>query len=477
MTGNGKTDKKFHTLQHQISVVFICLLLLSIFTITLINGLFLEKYYVSKKVEVLEEAKEVLSQMNLDDILQYDTDIEEDKKGATDEISDEIERSSSRNNLTWIIVNEENSGYYYWGENNMAKMLRSKLFGYINNLDQDMQHSRVLKKTDTCTMWQVHDRFAGMEYVECWGQFDNGYYFLIRSPLESIKESASISNSFYFIVGIIIIVVSGIVILVMTNRITRPISELTKCTISELKSANNKLQKDIEDKIKIDEMRKEFLDNVSHELKTPIALIQGYAEGLNENISDDPESREFYCEVIMDEASKMNKLVKNLLTLNQLESGKDAPVMERFDIVSLIRGVLGSMHIMIEQKEATVIFEETEPVYVWADEFKIEEVVTNYTSNALNHLDGERKVEIKVLQEEDCVKVTVFNTGTPIPEEDIPNLWNKFYKVDKARTREYGGSGIGLSIVKAIIESMNQKYGVCNYDNGVEFWFTLDCRQ
>ena len=209
MTGNGKTDKKFHTLQHQISVVFICLLLLSIFTITLINGLFLEKYYVSKKVEVLEEAKEVLSQMNLDDILQYDTDIEEDKKGATDEISDEIERSSSRNNLTWIIVNEENSGYYYWGENNMAKMLRSKLFGYINNLDQDMQHSRVLKKTDTCTMWQVHDRFAGMEYVECWGQFDNGYYFLIRSPLESIKESASISNSFYFIVGIIIIVVSG----------------------------------------------------------------------------------------------------------------------------------------------------------------------------------------------------------------------------------------------------------------------------
>ena len=134
MTGTGKTDKKFHTLQHQISVVFICLLLLSIFTITLINGLFLEKYYVSKKVEVLEEAREVLSQMNLDDILQYDTDIEADKKGATDEISDEIERSSSRNNLTWIIVNEENSGYYYWGENNMAKMLRSKLFGYISTV-------------------------------------------------------------------------------------------------------------------------------------------------------------------------------------------------------------------------------------------------------------------------------------------------------------------------------------------------------
>ena len=511
MTGNGKTDKKFHTLQHQISVVFICLLLLSIFTITLINGLFLEKYYVSKKVEVLEEAKEVLSQMNLDDILQYDTDIEEDKKGATDEISDEIERSSSRNNLTWIIVNEENSGYYYWGENNMAKMLRSKLFGYINNLDQDMQHSRVLKKTDTCTMWQVHDRFAGMEYVECWGQLDEEHYFIIRTPLESIRESADISNKFYFAVGLMIIILSGLVIMVVTRRITRPISELTELsrkmsdldfeakyeskvgneidvlgdnfnrmssqletTISELKSANNELQRDIEDKIKIDKMRKEFLDNVSHELKTPIALIQGYAEGLKENISDDPESREFYCDVIMDEASKMNKLVKNLLTLNQLESGKDAVVMERFDIVSLIRGVLQTMNIMIGQKNAKVIFEAEKPVYVWADEFKIEEVVTNYVSNALNHLEGEKEIEIKLQDEGNRVKISVFNTGTPIPEADVPNLWNKFYKVDKARTREYGGSGIGLSIVKAIMESMNQKYGVINYENGVRFWFELE---
>ena len=224
----------------------------------------------------------------------------------------------------------------------------------------------------------------------------------------------------------------------------------------------------------LDESRQEFVSNVSHELKTPIALIQGYAEGLKENISDDPESREFYCDVIMDEASKMNKLVKNLLTLNQLESGKDAVVMERFDIVSLIRGVLQTMNIMIGQKNAKVIFEAEKPVYVWADEFKIEEVVTNYVSNALNHLEGEKEIEIKLQDEGNRVKISVFNTGTPIPEADVPNLWNKFYKVDKARTREYGGSGIGLSIVKAIMESMNQEYGVQNFDNGVEFWFTLD---
>ena len=211
-----KNLRKFHSLKHQISVLFIGLLLVSIFSITLINGLFLERYYVSKKVEVLEEARTVLSQMNLDNLLKYDTDkngeIENPSK-AEEEVPDEIEHSSSRNNLTWIIVNEENSGYYYWGEANMAKMLRSKLFGYINDLDKDMEHSHILKQTEDGTIWQVHDRFAGMEYVECWGQYENGYYYLIRSPLESIKESAAISNNFYLFVGVVIILISGLLIL------------------------------------------------------------------------------------------------------------------------------------------------------------------------------------------------------------------------------------------------------------------------
>ena len=221
-------------------------------------------------------------------------------------------------------------------------------------------------------------------------------------------------------------------------------------------------------------MRKEFLSNVSHELKTPIALIQGYAEGLKECINEDDESRDFYCDVIIDESAKMNEMVKKLLTLNQLEFGKDQVTMERFELTELIRGVVQSTRILAEQKEVRVIFQEEDPVYVWGDEFKIEEVVTNYVSNALNHVKYSNTIEIRILQEDKKVRVTVFNTGDPIPEEDLDKIWIKFYKVDKARTREYGGSGIGLSIVKAIMESMNQKCGVQNYDNGVEFWFELE---
>ncbi len=227
-------------------------------------------------------------------------------------------------------------------------------------------------------------------------------------------------------------------------------------------------------------MRKEFLSNVSHELKTPIALIQGYAEGLKEGINDDAESREFYCEVIMDEAGKMNTMVKKLLDLNQLEFGNDVVVMERFDIVALIGNFLTSAEILIEQNGIMLKHEQYEPIYVWADEFKTEEVVRNFFSNAMNHANGDKIIEIKYRMTEmdgtNKVRVSVFNTGEPIPEESLPHIWEKFYKVDKARTREYGGSGVGLSIVKAIMESMNEQYGVINYTNGVEFWFELETK-
>ena len=123
------------------------------------------------------------------------------------------------------------------------------------------------------------------------------------------------------------------------------------------------------------------------------------------------------------------------------------------------------------------LFEQkNEHINVWSDEYKIEEVITNYITNAINHCDYDRIIEINVVPIGDDVRVSVFNTGDNIPNEDIDNVWIKFYKVDKARTREYGGNGIGLSIVKAICDSYKKQYGVYNVDNGVVFWFDLDAK-
>ena len=175
-----------------------------------------------------------------------------------------------------------------------------------------------------------------------------------------------------------------------------------------------------------------------------------------------------------DEAAKMNALVKNLLTLNQLEAGNDIVNMERFDVAALVKNYIASADILIRQKEISVRMEDYGSVYVWGDEFRVEEVFMNYFTNAINYAQNEKIIDVKIARSDGKVRISVFNTGNPIPQESVAHLWEKFYKVDQARTREYGGSGVGLSIVKAVMESMNQEYGVINYDNGVEFWFELD---
>ena len=148
----------------------------------------------------------------------------------------------------------------------------------------------------------------------------------------------------------------------------------------------------------------------------------------------------------------------------------------RLDLTGMIHKVIQSSSILLKQNEITLTFKTDIPMYVWADEFKVEEVITNFLSNAIHHAEAEKRIDIKYTQMEDYVRVSVFNTGKQIPEEDLDRVWIKFYKVDKARTREYGGSGIGLSIVKAIMDSFHRGCGVINHADGVEFWFELDTK-
>lgn len=344
--------------------------------------------------------------------------------------------------------------------------------------------------------------------MDCYGSLSNGTFFLMSTPLEAVQDSAQISNQFFMFTCLGGMLLALIVISVISNRLTRPLlqlaeiadhmanldftskytgdlnneigllgnsmnsmSEQLESTINQLQTANEQLKKDIDEKIQIDEVRKEFLSNVSHELKTPIALIQGYAEGLQEGISDDPESRAFYCDVIVDEAKKMNRMVRKLLTLNHLEFGQDALTEEPFDICEMLTTLLNSSALEMQKKEINVIKQYPASCMVIGDEFKIEEVCTNYISNAMNHVNGDMRICVTLEEQEDTVKITVANTGDPIPEDSLDKVWIKFYKVDKARTREYGGSGIGLSIVKAIMDAHKQPFGVYNTAEGVAFCF------
>ena len=494
--GRGRRPKE-GGLTREIAGIIIGLVAGTVALCWVLNTVFLERYYVMNKENVL------LSGFTTIDAASEDGSLDDSSFDVT------FDNLCANGNITVMVISPDRT-IVRSSVNDTQRMLiefTDIIFGGTQN------ETTVLAQAEDYVIQRRTDTRLDAEYLVLYGTLSNGNLVLMRSALESIRESAKTSNQFLLYVGILAIAVSTVVSVFISKRITDPILELTEIskhmtqlefevcytpkgkrrneidelgthmnemsqalehTISELKSANNQLLLDIEKKTQIDRQRKEFLSNVSHELKTPIALIQGYAEGLKEGVNEDAESREFYCEVIMDEASKMNQMVKNLLTLNQLEFGDEDIVFDRFNLTALVRGVLQSMEIMADQAGAKILLHTEEDIYAWADEFKVEQVVKNYVSNACHHVSGDMVIEVKMVQKDGKVRVSVFNTGTPIPEADIVHIWDKFYKVDKAHTREYGGNGIGLSIVKAIMKSFHQEYGVKNYDNGVEFWFELD---
>ena len=482
------------SIRKQFAVITIGLLIGTLVMCWFINSTFLEKYYELNKRQLVQSFYEKMNTASVEGKIQKDN------------FQDELLQYAVRSNISAVVIDSNSELVFAFSFS--GDELHSRLFSYIFQRPIGLIEGEYPEPN---TVFKIMDMRTKSESIEMYGQLENGYWFIITTAMESIQESVALANRFLAYIGTCSVLLGSIILWIVSKRFTKPILELADIsekmthldfeakyaghdkneiallgnninqlsavlehTISELKTANNELKKDIEKKEQIDEMRKEFLSNVSHELKTPIALIQGYAEGLKEGISDDKESRDFYCEVIMDEAGKMNNMVKKLLTLNQLEFGNDVVNMERFDIVALVRNYIHSAEILTKQNGIEIRMEETQPIYVWADEFKIEEVFMNYFSNAVNHCKGKKVIDITIEKEQGRVRVSVFNTGEPIPEGSVEHIWDKFYKVDKARTREYGGSGVGLSIVKAIMESMNQKYGVINYTNGVRFWFELE---
>ena len=490
-------NKYNHSLKRQMTIVFVVTLALSILALWLINSLFLEKFYIkNKQASLMTVYNRIVAGVNNKELKTEDFELEMRRYASTYNVSLVIlKQTRSRLEIVDIYSNEPSA--------EIVKEAEYYIMG-IAGIDS------VITKTDDLLVVTRTDMKTSFEYIEMWGVLSEELVFLMRTPVESIRESTEIANRFLLYVGLISMAVSGIIIYFITRSISKPILELAsisermadmdfdvkyngkarnevgllgnninrlseslESTIGELKEANIELQKDNEQKTKIDEMRKEFISNVSHELKTPIALIQGYSEGLKEGINEE-EERDYYCDVIMDEASRMNVMVKKLMTLNQLEFGYYEPSPVTFDILDLIRSNVSSAEILTKQAGIETTVPEGS-CFVFADEFMIEEVLNNLLSNARNHCEseGQKRIDVSLEMQENRVRVGVFNTGRPIPDESLEHIWEKFYKVDKARTRAYGGSGVGLSIVKAIMDAHGQGYGVSNLDGGVLFWFTL----
>lgn len=510
-----------HSIQYRFTAMLLSVVAVTLIAIYLINTFGLETYYVNQKVRAIS-----LAYKSIDNILtdsngmctEESKQSEDNKEGDEEssvvldktkvaELGEVLKEYSDKYNISIALIDSLDDAAIISSERDGELILRraqDSMFAKKNN-----GKVQKLYTSDNYSITRHDTALDKSSFIECIGYCsDNRTLIVMSSPMESVKSSVALSNTFLTYIALIAFILSIVMAFFMTKRVTKPIltladisekicgldftakyegkyedeigvlghninrmSKKLKSTIAELKSANESLREDIKRKEEIDEMRKSFIANVSHELKTPIALIQGYAEGLNEGMCEDKESRKYYTDVIIDEANRMNSMVKQLLSLSVLESGSMEIQKETFDIYEMVAALAESTKILAADKNVEFKLEGSSGILINADEFKLEEVVTNYISNAIKHVSDNGRIEIRLIPNEDRIKLEVYNTGSAIPKEDIEHIWDKFYKVDKAHSRDYGGTGIGLSIVKAILELHDMPYGVENVDDGVMFWF------
>ena len=496
--------KIFKSVRTKLFLTLCVVIFMMIAFFVIINSSVLEAlYYYSKKEATLNTYNYI--NINIPKVL---NDEEKEKYEL------ELEKISVNNNFEILILNGEER-VYTTNKNFLPE------FGTINEIKSDVKYSifnksDIMYSKDGVNIRRIKDKKTGISYILLKGSLENGNDIYIRLPITPIQDSVDISNRFIYIIGVVTVGLGAVAITFITQRFTKPIEELNDIanemsnlnfkrkyrindnedeidelgksintlsdkleeTINKLKINNSELEKDIEAKSKIDEMRKQFISDVSHELKTPISLIQGYAEGLVENVTTDEESKKFYAEVILDEANKMDKLVKRLLELMKLEYEDRKFNDTKFDIVELINEVIRNSQVVLNEQNIDVEFKEKEPIYVYADDFYIEQVISNYFTNAIKNvleIDGKKKIKIAVKNGKELgkLRITVFNTGKNIEEENLNRIWTRFYKVDESRTRSKGGTGIGLALVRAIMTKYKSQYGVSNKKDGVEFYFEI----
>lgn len=492
-----KVNKKYNSIRFKLFITLAISVAVIILFLIILNNIVLESFYLYTKQGALVDI--------YDEVNKY-YNMNQSEKVITNILSN----YAIKNNYDIILETQDGINLYTSNENFIQTI------NEMNALRND-GNKNVIYINKNVNIKKIKDPSNNITYMLLSGTLDNNYSLYIRMPISSIQESVKISNTFLYLIGGITLIIAAIIITFISKRFTEPIQELNEIaekmarldfskkfhpkdvddeiddlgkninimsdklegTIQQLRNSNVELEKDIEEKSKIEEMRTQFISDVSHELKTPIALIQGYAEGLVENVNSDEENRQFYADVILDEANKMDKLVKQLLELMKLEYGKREFQNANFNITELIQEVIRKSKVMLEENKIDVKIEMPDEVMVYADEFYIEQVVTNYVTNAIKHVKeifNEKyiKVTIEKRKRKDKVRISVFNTGDNIEEENLQRIWRRFYKVDSSRNRANGGTGIGLSLVKAIMNNYNNDFGVRNKDTGVEFYFDLD---
>ena len=495
MKQNGITLKLF-----TVTVIF---LFMFISAVIFIQSLFFEKFYVTQKTKELK------------------SNVEKFKSTYTNYTSNSIFNAMSdfedRNNAKIAIL--ENSGTLKLIQQPLVKERQSRssetMMLAINNWISSLENYFDVLSTKKTIVYTLNhpslytDNLVLVSPVIVDGEIQDIVFVL--STLQPVGEATSITRKYYVYVYIAAVVLIAILSLIYSKMISKPlislnatasrISELdfsAKClvnsndeignlgktlnflseklgtTLNELKTANENLKGDIEKEKQLEKMRKEFIASVSHELKTPISLIEGYAEGLKDGVpkGDDVD---YYLDVIIDESKNMNSLVCDMMDLSQLESGNFKLKMSKFNIFEFVNSIYKKHLNSINDKHLKLTMPPSlKDIMVYGDSYRIEEVISNLISNAMRHTPINKTISITLKILEHKILLEVENEGSFIEMKDLDRIWDKFYKADKSGNKHLGGTGLGLSIVKNILLLHESDFGVSNTDVGVCFYFTLD---
>ena len=244
-------------------------------------------------------------------------------------------------------------------------------------------------------------------------------------------------------------------------------SENLQEALQNLETANKQLEKDVEKEKLLLAQRKELVDSLSHEMKTPLGLIRAYTEGLKEET--DEEKKDQYVDAILSATERMDHMIVSLLDLSALEAGLAKVSEERFDFVELVETVAGRLLLDTPGSDYDLVYElPEEKVFVCADKQRLEQVLSNLIENAKKHVIPCGEIRLEVKCEETYLDFSVYNQGETIPDEEIPKIWEKFYRTKNSRQK---GSGLGLAIVSQVLSIYQVPYGAVNREQGVEFYF------
>lgn len=429
--------------------------------------IFLKTYYKEFRLNKLENSvKKVLNSF-------HDSDYEDllDDISLEDEICIEVVNNNMTKYLS-VIYNKGCMGAETSVENSYYK--------------KDFINSNLSKKVYTL----INPRFKNKTII--YGiKLDDSNYAFVSASLEPIDTTITVLKNQFIYVTMLVIILSLIVSYFVSRKISSGVIKINKEAkklskgnfdvkfdtnqpILELSELAETLEYTKDELSKTENLRRELLANVSHDLKTPLTMIKAYAEMVRDVTYKDDTKRTKDLNIIIEETDRLNVLVNDILELSKIQSGTQKLTIEQFDLEKFVKNIIKRYDIMSENKKYKFKVSINKNIIVSADRKRIEQVMYNLINNAINYTGDDKKIIINALVLENTVRIEVKDTGKGIDKEELENIWDKYYKIDKTHSREQVGSGVGLSIVKNILINHNCNYGVESIKgNGTTFYFEL----